>query len=134
MTGRITFLSVVLCILIAGCITIAILLLRKENILVLVVSFDGFRHDYFEKNVTPTLQKLRSEGVHAEYIRNVFPTKTFPNHQSIATGLFPESHGVLSNSVFDPKSNRTINSGEELWNFGNHVVPLWVRYTFLNIL
>jgi predicted AlkP superfamily pyrophosphatase or phosphodiesterase len=41
-------------------------------------------------------------GVKAKFIRNVFPSSTFPNHVSIASGLYPESHGIVSNNFWDP--------------------------------
>nr|CAD7394864.1 unnamed protein product [Timema cristinae] len=93
--------------------------------LLLIVSYDGFRHNYFEKQVTPTLQKLKTLGTHAEYMRNVFETKTFPNHHSIATGLFPEVHGVLANSLYDPIYKRVLNFSYELWHQNENIIPIW---------
>jgi predicted AlkP superfamily pyrophosphatase or phosphodiesterase len=55
----------------------------------------------------------------------VFPTKTFPNHHSIATGLFPESHGVLGNEVYDPILKRVLNFGPEVYNTQG-ITPIWV--------
>ncbi|XP_049860995.1 ectonucleotide pyrophosphatase/phosphodiesterase family member 5-like [Schistocerca gregaria] len=100
--------------------------------LLLVVSFDGFRYDYINKNVTPTLHSLHQRGVHSEYMRNVFITKTFPNHHSIATGLFPSSHGVMASSVYDERYGKVISYSEELWKFGNSVTPLWSLNEKLN--
>lgn len=51
----------------------------------LVVSFDAFRPDYLHRNVTPNLNRIRKDGVSAEFMMNVFPTKTFVNHFTIAT-------------------------------------------------
>lgn len=51
----------------------------------LVISYDAFRPEYFNRNVTPFMDQLRKEASSAEYMRNVFPTKTFVNHFSIAT-------------------------------------------------
>lgn len=62
--------------------------IRSETSLepsLLVVSFDGFRPDYLNRNVTPNLNKFRKDGVSAEFMRPVFPTKTFVNHFTIAT-------------------------------------------------
>ncbi|CAG2060684.1 unnamed protein product, partial [Timema podura] len=97
----------------------------KNHPLLLIVSYDGFRHNYFEKQVTPTLQKLKTLGTHAEYMRNVFETKTFPNHHSIATGLFPEVHGVLANSLYDPIYKRVLNFSYELWHQNENIIPIW---------
>jgi predicted AlkP superfamily pyrophosphatase or phosphodiesterase len=72
------------------------------------------------------MKNVRIRGSHAEYMRNVFITKTFPNHQSIATGLYPEVHGILGNEVFDPDYNKTLKYGHDLWHFSDTVVPIWV--------
>jgi ectonucleotide pyrophosphatase/phosphodiesterase family protein 5 len=97
--------------------------------LLLVVSFDGFRHDYFTKHTTPGLNMFKSGGTHAPYVRNVFPTKTFPNHHSIATGLFPESHGVLGNEVYDPILKKVLHFGPEMYNIQG-ITPIWVSEWF----
>lgn len=73
----------------------------------LLVSMDGFRADYLTRNLTPTIQKLGQCGVHTPYMRSVYPTLTFPNHYSIVTGLYPESHGIVDNSMYDEKINET---------------------------
>jgi predicted AlkP superfamily pyrophosphatase or phosphodiesterase len=65
---------------------------------VLLVSLDGFRWDYSKIYNTPNLNKLAKEGVKAEWMYSSFPTVTFPNHYSIATGLYPDHHGLINNS------------------------------------
>ena len=57
----------------------------KSNPL-LVISLDGFRPDYVHPKLTPFLNKLAKENVHATQMKSVYVTKTFPNHYSIATG------------------------------------------------
>lgn len=69
----------------------------------LLVSFDGFSHNYLEKVDTPNFDELVTNGVQAEGLIPVFPTKTFPNHYSIATGLYPENTGFVNNSMYDPE-------------------------------
>ncbi len=32
-----------------------------------------------------------------------FPTKTFPNHYTLVTGLRPDHHGIVSNNMMDPR-------------------------------
>jgi ectonucleotide pyrophosphatase/phosphodiesterase family protein 5 len=91
----------------------------------LIVSFDGFRHDFFTKRATPGLDRFKTDGTHAPYVRNVFPTKTFPNHHSIATGLFPESHGVLGNEVYDPTLKKVLTFGPKMYN-AQGITPIWV--------
>jgi len=104
--------------------------LSKHPVL-LIVSFDGFRYDYATKTETPHLDTLKDEGVSVPYMEAQFPTKTFPNHHSIATGLFPEIHGVTDNSLFDPNFNKTLsgfNDDQEFWNFHPDILPIYVRF------
>lgn len=65
---------------------------------VLLVSLDGFRWDYNKIYNTPNLNKLAEDGVKADRMYSSFPTVTFPNHYSIATGLYPDHHGLINNS------------------------------------
>jgi alkaline phosphatase D len=69
---------------------------------VLLVSLDGFRWDYSKIYNTPNLNKLAKDGVKAERMYASFPTVTFPNHYSIATGLYPDHHGLINNSFPAP--------------------------------
>ncbi|CAL8123973.1 unnamed protein product [Orchesella dallaii] len=67
-------------------------------------------------------------GVSVPHMDPVFPTKTFPNHHSIATGLYPESHGIVDNTFFDPKYNETLNTNDpRFWNYRPDVLPIWIR-------
>lgn len=67
----------------------------RENYTV-VVSLDGFRWDYPEAYDTPFFDRLAQEGVKAVMVPS-FPTKTFPNHYTLATGLVPDHHGIIGN-------------------------------------
>ncbi len=69
---------------------------------VVLVSFDAFRWDYYKLFNTPNLNKMASEGVKADRMIPSFPTKTFPNHYTIATGLYPDHHGLVDNSFNAP--------------------------------
>ena len=69
---------------------------------VILISFDGFRWDYLDRGKTPNFDKLINNGVRAISLRPVFPSKTFPNHISIATGLYPEHHGIIHNYFKNP--------------------------------
>ena len=66
------------------------------------ISIDGWRWDYLERFTPPTLGRLASTGVRAEGLIPVFPSKTFPNHYTIVTGLYPARHGIVSNNMVDP--------------------------------
>jgi len=73
----------------------------EEKPIVLLISFDGFRHDYVDKFEAPHFQSFIREGVAAKGLIPSFPSKTFPNHYSIVTGLYPSHHGLVDNSFYD---------------------------------
>ncbi|KAI3321657.1 Phosphodiest-domain-containing protein [Xylariaceae sp. AK1471] len=68
----------------------------------LIISLDGFRADFLTRGLTPRLNAFIKEGVSPLYMTPSFPSVTFPNHYSLATGLYPESHGVVGNTFWDP--------------------------------
>ena len=94
---------------------------------VILISLDGFRYDYLDKFKPPTLQKLAKNGVRAKWMIPSFPTKTFPNHYSVATGLYPENHGIIENNIFDFGTVFSLGKREEVqnsrWWLGE---PIWV--------
>ena len=69
---------------------------------IILISMDGFRWDYMDRTDTPNMDILASEGVRAEAMISVYPSYTFPNHLSIITGSYPENHGIISNTMWDP--------------------------------
>jgi len=73
---------------------------------VILISFDGYRWDYINRGITPNINLLIDGGVKASSFMPVFPTKTFPNHISIITGMYPENHGILFNEFKDPFNGR----------------------------
>lgn len=68
-----------------------------------MVSIDGFRYDYIEKHQARHLQQIASEGIRAESMIPSFPSSTFPNHYTLATGMYPKNHGIVANSFYDPR-------------------------------
>lgn len=97
--------------------------------ILILVGFDGFRWDYVGRVPTPTLDRLAAGGARADALVPIFPTKTFPNHYSLATGLYAEHHGVISNTMWDDAigswfsmSNREA-VGDGRWWGGE---PIWV--------
>ncbi|KAH8907416.1 Phosphodiest-domain-containing protein [Coniochaeta sp. PMI_546] len=68
----------------------------------IIISLDGFRADFLNRGLTPRLNAFVREGVSPLYMLPSFPSVTFPNHYTLATGLYPESHGVVGNSFWDP--------------------------------
>ena len=63
----------------------------------ILISIDGFRWDYMDRHPTPNMDWIAATGTKAERLLPVFPTLTFPNHYSIATGLYPDHHGLVAN-------------------------------------
>jgi alkaline phosphatase D len=80
---------------------------------VVLVSLDGFRWDYYKIYNTPNLNILARDGVKAERMISSFPTVTFPNHYSIATGLYPDHHGIISNSFAAPDLGLFYRMGDQ---------------------
>jgi len=87
-------------------------ILAQPKPYVILVSFDGFRWDYLNRGITPNLEKIRNEGASALSFRPSFPSKTFPNHQAIITGMYPANHGIYANSFSDPFSNERYKLGD----------------------
>ena len=95
---------------------------------VLLVSVDGLRADVVGSGVMPTLDALAREGVHAQWMTPSYPSLTFPNHYTIVTGLRPDHHGIVNNTMHDPVlgdfslKNRAAVSDARWWG-GK---PAWV--------
>jgi len=95
----------------------------------IVLSFDGWRWDYDRKAPTPNLHRLMARGVRAERLIPSFPSKTFPNHYTIVTGLYPGHHGIVANTMYDPTTGLRFSLanreavGDAQWWGGE---PLWV--------
>lgn len=70
---------------------------RQDSPYLILISIDGFRWDYQAKYETPALDRIAAAGLRAESLRPVYPSLTFPNHYSIATGLYPAEHGIVHN-------------------------------------
>ncbi|CAN1566007.1 Enpp domain containing protein [Flavobacteriaceae bacterium] len=95
---------------------------------VILVSLDGFRWDYPKFFDTPNLDRMAKQGVKAKSMQPSYPTKTFPNHYSMATGLYPDHHGIVNNNFYDPatkkvftlkteaKKNGDFYGGNPIWN------------------
>ncbi|CAG8702439.1 16159_t:CDS:2 [Gigaspora margarita] len=137
------FMIVILITILMGTILVVIYSPRNHNLMtptffngthdfystILLVSFDGFRADYLDRNLTPTLNELIQNGIKAEYMMPSFPSVTFPNHYTIVTGLYPESHGIVGNEFYDPDLNDDFyytnpnKSWDSKWWAGE---PIWV--------
>ncbi|HEX9895879.1 MAG TPA: ectonucleotide pyrophosphatase/phosphodiesterase [Gemmatimonadales bacterium] len=93
-----------------------------------LVSLDGFRWDYIERPGAVGLREIAGRGVRARQMEATFPTKTFPNHYTIVTGLWAEHHGIVGNTMEDERLGRftigdTVAVRESGWWGGE---PIWV--------
>jgi predicted AlkP superfamily pyrophosphatase or phosphodiesterase len=121
-----------LALLCAGALSVscaATAVLPPERAILILVSIDGFRADYLDRFAPPNLKRLAAAGVHAEGLIPQFPSKTFPNHYTIVTGLTLAHHGIISNNMRATDipgefsmSNREVLAdprwwgGEPIWN------------------
>ncbi|KAM6181865.1 ectonucleotide pyrophosphatase/phosphodiesterase family member 3 [Erethizon dorsatum] len=101
---------------------------------VILFSMDGFRAEYLDtwNPLLPNINKLKTCGIHSKYMRSVYPTKTFPNHYTIVTGLYPESHGIIDNNMYDVNLNKnfSLSSKEKnnpAWWSGQ---PIWLTAVY----
>jgi predicted AlkP superfamily pyrophosphatase or phosphodiesterase len=90
---------------------------------VILLSWDGLRHDFPDRTRTPALARLAREGARAERLLPVFPSTTFPGHVSLATGTFPDRHGIVDNRFLDRARGRFDMSNDAGWI---EAEPLWV--------
>jgi alkaline phosphatase D len=125
----------IIAILLLGIAAFAFLSLTNKNQgeanepYVVMLSMDGFRWDYASRVRTPNLDKLAENGVKAEYVIPAFPSKTFPNHYSMATGLYPDNHGIVNNNFYCPELDMVYRIGdrqmvENTAFYGGE--PIWV--------
>jgi predicted AlkP superfamily pyrophosphatase or phosphodiesterase len=102
---------------------------QEKKPYVVLVSLDGFRYDYAARYGAKNLQAIATQGASApDGMIPVYPSITFPNHYSIVTGLYPEHHGIVGMTFYDPKRkqryafNDPAANGDGSWYGG---VPLW---------
>jgi predicted AlkP superfamily pyrophosphatase or phosphodiesterase len=96
---------------------------------VVLISIDGFHPDYLEKYRPANLRMLGRTGVRARWMYPAFPSKTFPNHYTVVTGLYPQNHGIVENTIYSREFDAvfSLNAREEIgngrWWLGE---PIWV--------
>lgn len=102
---------------------------QDKKPVVILISLDGFRYDYVERFQPENLSRFISEGTAAKGLIPSFPSKTFPNHYTIATGMLPEHHGLVDNAFYEPFKNQVYTMGNRevvqdgYWYGGT---PIWV--------
>jgi len=113
----------------AACSTTASPGPADERPYLVLVSIDGFRHDFDRLAETPALDRMARTGLRAEALVPAYPTLTFPNHYSIATGLLPQRHGLVANRFLDADRSRWYDMKDRdavqdgAWYDGE---PVWV--------
>lgn len=105
------------------------LLAQPGRSIVILISLDGWRWDYIDRFQPPVLSKLAASGIRSEGLIPIFPSKTFPNHYTMVTGLHAARHGITSNNIVDPSlpwrftlGTRDVQQDPRWW--GGE--PLWV--------
>ncbi|XP_071825233.1 ectonucleotide pyrophosphatase/phosphodiesterase family member 7-like [Apostichopus japonicus] len=100
---------------------------KKQKVILVLV--DGLRWDKYGLELS-SLQRFEDRGVRADWLNGVFVTYTVPNLYSIATGLYPESHGVIHNIVFNSTTKTRTVHFEDVVNitewFDTGAEPVWV--------
>ncbi|MCE2777810.1 MAG: ectonucleotide pyrophosphatase/phosphodiesterase [Algoriphagus sp.] len=102
---------------------------QEKEPIVILISLDGFRHDYVERFQPENLSRFIAQGTAAKGLIPSFPTKTFPNHYTIATGMLPEHHGLVDNAFYEPFKDQVYTMGNRdivqdgYWYGGT---PIWV--------
>jgi len=103
----------------------------EERPIVVLLSLDGFRSDYLQTypKQSTNLRRLADSGLAAAGLVPGFPSSTFSNHYSIATGLYPGRHGIIGNGFYDRARDARYRLGDRSavedgsWYGGE---PLWV--------
>lgn len=99
----------------------------KTRPYVIFVSMDGFRSEYATRGLTPWLDSIASLGKRS-VMRPSFPSLTFPNHYTMATGLTPAHHGIVHNNFYAPDLDQVYVAGDPISSYNPdfyHGEPLW---------
>ena len=111
---------------------------------VVLISLDGFRWDYVERFKPPHLSAFVSQGARAESLVPCYPSKTFPNHYSIATGMYPDHHGLIGNTFYNVEKDATYQirdrdkvrdgdyyGGKPIWNLAQESGMITASFFFV---
>ena len=113
-----------------------VFILPHVNCKTIVVALDGFRWDYVfrYKDDLPVLNKLLQKSTFLDKgIINAFPTLTFPNMWTYMTGVWPEDHGIISNSFYNRKLKRKFSMAELDYRFWKAKEPIWMTAERANV-
>jgi predicted AlkP superfamily pyrophosphatase or phosphodiesterase len=99
---------------------------ERRNPVTIMISIDGFRPDYLDRGITPHLSALAASGIYGP-MRPSFPSKTFPNHWTLATGKTPDHHGIVGNTMEDsqrPGEIFKMATKDPFW--WSQAEPIWI--------
>ena len=91
-----------LVLLVAACALQGLASQSAPKPILILISFDAWRWDYIDRADVPHMKALAKRGVRSQGLIPSFPSKTFPNHYTLVTGLYPDHHGIISNNIWDP--------------------------------
>ena len=89
---------------------------------VVLISMDGVRHDFLDATSLPALERMQRDGARVERLIPVYPSNTFPGHVSIATGTWPDVHGIIDNHFEDAERGTYRYEADANWIKAE---PLW---------
>jgi predicted AlkP superfamily pyrophosphatase or phosphodiesterase len=101
---------------------------QQKKPYVIMISFDGFRAEYLNRLTLPNFDRVVQRGVRSAGMIPVYPSKTFPNHYSLATGMYSETHGIVGNRFWDSQRNAAYGMSDTVavldasWYRGE---PIW---------
>ena len=72
---------------------------------VVMISFDGFKPEYLQRMALPNFKRVMARGVFSAGMIPTYPSKTFPNHYTMVTGMRAETHGLVGNRFWDAAKN-----------------------------
>jgi predicted AlkP superfamily pyrophosphatase or phosphodiesterase len=102
---------------------------ERRRPVTILISIDALHPDYLGRGDTPVLDALARAGVKAT-MRPSFPTLTFPNHYTLVTGLRPDRHGIVANTLFDPRrpndrfQSKELAAADPFW--WAEAEPIWI--------
>ncbi len=110
-------------LVLALAISLSVRARAAEAPVVILLSWDGMRHDYPDRTKTLALARMQRDGVRAARLIPVFPSSTFPNHVSLATGTYVDRHGIIGNRFTDRAGRKFDYSNDASWI---EAEPLWI--------
>jgi predicted AlkP superfamily pyrophosphatase or phosphodiesterase len=92
---------------------------KKQH--VILISIDGLRPDFYldKKWPAPIIQHMAVEGSHAQAVKGIFPSVTYPSHTTVITGNSPAKHGIYYNAPFEPEGS----TGRWYWEYAGIQTP-----------